>query len=194
MPASVHAVAYESFNTIKNAGSNAWKKDSGLLSIWLLSQFTPTEQTKVIIPFSPVKNAHNFITDDYFGKIDSSRLIVKDSVLYFRCDGKSRGKLGISPAIAKPFVCSYDFKKNVLTILIPEVHKDDLYVNGKWELQKEPYKGDVINSYNDGPLADGTQMGAFYEVESSSPAQELKPGETQNIIKQQFICKAIIMI
>ena len=45
-------------------------------------------------------------------------------------------------------------------------------------MQKEPYKGDVINSYNDGPLADGTQMGPFYEVESSSPALALKKGET----------------
>ena len=52
-------------------------------------------------------------------------------------------------------------------------------MNSKWEMQKEPYKGDVINSYNDGPLADGTQMGPFFEIESSSPAQELKPGETQ---------------
>ena len=108
-----------------------------------------------------------------------SRLTVKDSVLYFRCDGKSRGKLGLKPVIAKPFVCSYDFSKNVLTILIPEVHKDSLYVNSKWELQKQPFSGDVINSYNDGPLADGSQMGPFYEIESSSPAQQLKPGEMQ---------------
>ncbi len=86
---------------------------------------------------------------------------------------------GLNPAIAKPFVCSYDFRKNILTILIPELHKDGNYVNSKWELQKEPYKGDGINSYNDGPLQDGTQMGPFYEVESSSPAKELKPGEIQ---------------
>ena len=45
-------------------------------------------------------------------------------------------------------------------------------------MQKEPYKGDVINSYNDGPLEDGTQMGPFYEIESSSPALALKQGET----------------
>ncbi|MEO8711211.1 MAG: DUF6786 family protein, partial [Parafilimonas sp.] len=179
IPDGVKTVAYESINQIKNTGENAWKKDSGLLSIWLLGQFTPTEETKVIIPFSTAKNIKNFISDDYFGKIDSSRLIIKDSVLYFRCDGKSRGKLGLKPAIAKPFVYSYDFKKNILTILIPEVHKDANYVNSKWELQKQPYKGDVINSYNDGPLADGTQMGPFYEIESSSPAQQLKPGETQ---------------
>ena len=43
--------------------------------------------------------------------------------------------------------------------------------------QKEPYEGDVVNSYNDGPLADGGQLGPFYELESSSPAKELKPGE-----------------
>ena len=81
--------------------------------------------------------------------------------------------------IAKPVVGSFDFKKNVLTILIPEVHKNAMYVNSKWELQKAPYKGDVINSYNDGPLQDGSQMGPFYEIESSSPAKELKHGETE---------------
>jgi hypothetical protein len=179
IPENIKSVAYESNNQIKNAGSTAWSKDSGLLSIWLAGMFAPSEDAKVIIPFSPIKNAHNFIADDYFGKIDSSRLIVKGSVLYFRCDGKSRGKIGLAPEVAKSFVCSYDFKKNVLTIVIPEVHKDGRYVNSKWELQKEPYKGDVINSYNDGPLADGSQMGPFFEIESSSPALELKPGETQ---------------
>jgi hypothetical protein len=54
-----------------------------------------------------------------------------------------------------------------------------MYVNSKWELQKEPYKGDVVNSYNDGPLADGSQLGPFYEIESSSSAKELAIGETQ---------------
>ncbi len=93
IPGGIKTVAYESTNQIKNTGNNAWKKDSGLLSIWLLGMFTPTEETKVIIPFAPIKNARSVITDDYFGKIDLSRLIVKDSVLYFRCDGKSRGKL-----------------------------------------------------------------------------------------------------
>jgi hypothetical protein len=176
---NIKTVAYQSTNQIKNADNTAWSKDSGLLSIWLAGMFATSENAKVIIPFSPIKNAKQFIADDYFGKIDSSRLMIKDSVLYFRCDGKSRGKIGLAPEVAKPFVCSYDFKKNVLTIVIPEVHKDGRYVNAKWELQDEPYKGDVINSYNDGPLEDGSQMGPFYEIEASSPAHELKPGETQ---------------
>ena len=75
-------------------------------------------------------------------------------------------------------VTFFDFEKNVLTIIIPEVDKNSSYVNSKWEIQKEPYKGDVINSYNDGQLADGTQMGPFYEIESSSHALELKKGQT----------------
>ena len=180
IPSNVEYVAYESTNQIKNTGNEEWKKDNGLLSIWLLGMMNPTPQTKVMIPFIPKQNAKSYITDNYFGEIPKDRLSVKDSVLFFRCDGKSRGKLGISPVIAKPIVGSYDFEKNVLTILISEVHTDDMYVNSKWEIQKEPYSGDVINSYNDGPLQDGSQLGPFYEIESSSPAKELQPGETES--------------
>jgi hypothetical protein len=164
IPSGVHYVAYESINQIKNAGVNNWEKDSGLLSIWLAGMFMPSEETKVFIPFSPQADAHSLITDDYFGKIPADRLVVKDSVMYFRCDGKQRGKIGIGPEIAKPLVGSFDFKKNILTILIPEVHKNDMYVNSKWELHKEPYKGDVINSYNDGPLADGARWDRFMKL------------------------------
>ena len=77
IPDNIKTVAYESTNQIKNTGNNTWKKDSGLLSIWLLGMFTPTEQTKVIIPFKPQKNARSFITDDYFGKIDSIKINCK---------------------------------------------------------------------------------------------------------------------
>ncbi len=177
IPPGVKYVSYTSANQLINSGDAEWKQQDGLLSIWLLSMMNPTEETKVIIPFSPQPNAHSFITDNYFGEIPQDRLQVKDSFLYFRCDGKSRGKLGISPVIAKPIVGSFDFKKNVLTILIPEVHPVERYVNSKWEFQKQPYKGDVINSYNDGPLQDGSQLGPFYEIESSSPVKELNPGE-----------------
>ena len=39
--------------------------------------------------------------------------------------------------------------------------------------------GDVINSYNDGPPAPGKPpLGPFYELETSSPALSLAPGQT----------------
>ena len=48
-----------------------------------------------------------------------------------------------------------------------------------WEKQKEPYGGDVVNSYNDGPVEPGKpSLGGFYELETSSPAAELAPGES----------------
>jgi len=37
----------------------------------------------------------------------------------------------------------------------------------------------VVNSYNDGPPSPGAKpLGPFYELESSSPALALKPGES----------------
>jgi hypothetical protein len=46
-----------------------------------------------------------------------------------------------------------------------------------WEEQKEPYGGDIVNSYNDGPTEPGKpSLGGFYEIESSSPAAALAPG------------------
>ena len=178
IPADVHFVGFETSNKITNTGDADWTKEKGLVSVWLLGMFTPSAETTVIIPFHDLPNARSLITDNYFGDIPKERLRVADSVLYFTCDGKLRSKIGLSPLIAKPIAASFDFKKNVLTIIVPQVSKEAAYVNSKWELQKEPYKGDVINAYNDGPLADGTQMGPFYEVESSSPALELKNGAT----------------
>jgi hypothetical protein len=53
------------------------------------------------------------------------------------------------------------------------------YVNSMWEEQKDPYGGDVVNSYNDGPPAPGKKpLGPFYELETSSPGAELLPGKT----------------
>ncbi len=174
IPQGVRFVGFETVNNITNTGNANWTKEKGLLSVWLLGMFTPGPETKVIIPFRAIPNAKNYITSDYFGAIPPERLRVTDSALYFTTDGRYRSKIGLSPLIAKPIAAAFDFEKNVLTIVIPQIDEKAAYVNSKWELQKEPYKGDVINSYNDGPLADGTQMGPFLEIESSSPAMALQ--------------------
>jgi len=186
IPGNINFVGYETENSITNSGNSDWKKENGLLSIWLLGMFTPTLQTVIIIPFHPQKDARTYITDNYFGEIPAERLQVKDSVIFFTCDGKYRSKIGLSPVIAKSIAGSFDFKNNVLTLVIPTIDKKGMYVNSKWEIQKEPYKGDVINSYNDGPLQGGTQLGPFYEIESSSPAKELK--KTEQLEYRQTTC------
>jgi len=179
IPDGVKWVAYETDNAVRNMGTNQWKKETGLLSIWLLGMFTPSDETVTIVPFKNIPDAKNYVTDNYFGKIPEDRLLTSDSTLLLKCDGKHRSKLGLSPVISRSIAGSYDYKRNVLTIILFETDTAGTYVNSKWELQKEPYKGDVVNAYNDGPLEDGTQLGPFYEIESSSAAQELKPGDTQ---------------
>ena len=52
------------------------------------------------------------------------------------------------------------------------------YVNSLWIQQEKPYAGDVVNSYNDGPPEPGkTQLGAYFEIETSSKAAALVPGQ-----------------
>jgi len=70
----------------------------------------------------------------------------------------------------------------VLTLVhfsMPERPTECLYMDNQWGLeQATPYTGDVTNAYNDGPNESGEQLGAFYEIESLSPAKELGPGES----------------
>jgi 1,2-phenylacetyl-CoA epoxidase PaaB subunit len=178
---SLNFVAYESENILTNRGQSAWNEKSGFLSIWLLGMFNPSEKGVVFIPYKTGAEAEmgKIVSDDYFGKVPSDRLIKKDGILFFKVDGKFRSKIGISPQRALPFCGSYDPENKVLTLLwcsIPE--KPMSYVNSKWGKQDNPLSGDAINSYNDGPVADGSIMGPFYEIESSSPAALLAPGET----------------
>jgi hypothetical protein len=174
-------VGFETENTITNTGSDTWKKDTGLLSIWILGMYAPGARTTVVIPvvdgdaseLGPAVNA------DYFGKVPPDRLAVRDGVVYFRGDGQSRGKIGISPQRSKPVLGSYDPATHVLTVVqftLTDGATD--YVNSMWEHQEHPYAGDVVNSYNDGPPPEGPPLGPFYELESSSPAAALAPGES----------------
>ncbi|MDQ3813378.1 MAG: hypothetical protein M3347_05450, partial [Armatimonadota bacterium] len=177
----VRSVAYESVNRITNQGQQPWTKKTGLLSVWILSMFNPSPATTIVVPFKPgpVARLGRIVNDAYFGKVPPDRLVVKanQGVLFFKGDGKYRSKIGIGPQRAKPILGSYDASRQLLTLVqytLPAGATS--YVNSMWEMQKNPYGGDVVNSYNDGPLSNGQQLGPFYELESSSPAAALRPG------------------
>jgi hypothetical protein len=176
---SLSFVAYESENTLINKGLSDWTEQSGALSVWMLAMFNPSGKGVVFIPFKKGSESESgkIVTDDYFGKVPSDRLITKDGILFFKTDGKLRSKIGISPQRALPFCGSYDPEKQILTLLwftMPD--RPSRYVNSKWGDQTSPFSGDVVNAYNDGPVADGSIMGPFYEIESSSHAAMLSAG------------------
>lgn len=178
IPVDLEVVAYQSDNTLTNLGENAWTKDKGLLSIWMLCMFNPSPTTTVFIPYK--EDAQGVVVnDEYFGKVPSDRLIVDKGTVYFKIDGKYRSKIGLPPQRAKELCGSFDSEKNILTILWCTIPSEPAsYVNSKWGVQDDPYMGDVINSYNDGPVEDGSIMGPFYEIETSSPAAQLQPKES----------------
>ena len=187
---SVSMVAYESESKITNTGRNAWKKETGLLSIWILSMFCPSPGTTVVIPFNAgdEKILGPKVNDEYFGKVPAERLVVKDETIFFKADGKHRSKIGLSPRRAKPILGSHDENNKVLTLVQYTKPKDATdYVNNAWRMQEAPYDGDAINSYNDGPLeGGGKQLGPFYELETLSPALQLKPNESGTHIHRVF--------
>ena len=180
--ATVSLVAFESENKITNAGKQAWQKDTGLLSIWILCMFTPSPSTTIVVPIKggPESELGVQVTSDYFGQVPPDRLVVKNDVIYFSADGKYRSKIGMNPKRTKGVSGSYDADNKVLTIAqydVPAGVTD--YVNSLWKLQDNPYGGDAANCYNDGPPAPGVKpMGPFYELESSSPAAALAPGKS----------------
>ena len=178
---AVRAVAFQSSNTIANVGGAPWQPPSGLVSVWILGMFNPSPRTTIALPIAagPEATLGPAVNDAYFGKVPPDRLVVTSSTVFFRGDGQHRSKIGLSPSRALALAGSYDADGRVLT-LVQYTRPADArpYVNSMWEIQREPYTGDVINSYNDGPPAPGKPpLGPFYELETSSPALALGPGE-----------------
>ena len=188
--AAVLLAAFESDNTITNTGAGAWTKETGLLSVWILGMFKHSPEMTVVIPYrvGAVDELGPVVNDAYFGTVPADRLVDRDGVLFFKGDGQHRSKIGVSPQRALPVVGSFDASRNLLTIVqytLPEGAVD--YVNSMWELQDQPYAGDAVNSYNDGPPEPGAApLGPFYELETSSPAAALGPDESLTHVHRTF--------
>ena len=175
-------VAFETVNRITNAGARAWTPDTGLLSIWILGMYAPAADARVLVPFDPAGTGP-IVNDAYFGKVPPDRLVVHEGEgwLSLVADGKHRSKIGLGPTRARDSLGSYSPSARQLTLVrtVRPQAAPHGYVNSLWEAQRDPYAGDVVNSYNDGPIEPGKpSLGGFYEIETSSPAAALAPGES----------------
>jgi hypothetical protein len=185
----ISLVAFESVNELKNVGAEPWRKETGLLSIWILGMFNPSAVATIMVPYNGDKTVlRDIVNDGYFGQVPDNRLKLVGKTIFFKADGKYRSKIGLLPENAPVHLGSYDADNGVLTVVTytkpSNVHD---YVNSVWEIQKEPYRGDAVNAYNDGPPAPGAKpLGPFYELETSSPAAALKPGDAINHVHTTF--------
>lgn len=181
LPQNVKVVGYSTQNSIQNNNDVAWDEEFGILNIWLLGMFKHTDQTTVVYPVIPgsVDELGPVVNHDYFNPLDETRLKVKDSVVYYKADGNYRSKIGIPAPRAKKFSGSYSPEMKTLTIIEATLFDESArYPKSTWKLHDDPFKGDVLNSYNDGPIPGEKDEGQFYELESSSPAAFLQPGDS----------------
>lgn len=184
LDSTIKTVGIETDNSVTNKGKDEWTKQTGAPCLWNLDMFTPSAQATIVIPYNE-KASGKVATTDYFGQIPLNRVTTKKGHLFFKADGKSRGKLGMTAARTLSVAGSYDAENNVLSIILFDVDRKAIYLNQEWKTDKDPLVGDAVNSYNDGPLANGSQLGPFYEMESVSPGAFLKPDE--KLSHQHFI-------
>ncbi|QEG21143.1 DUF6786 family protein [Mariniblastus fucicola] len=181
----VSLVSHESRNTLTNKGDKTWQKETGLIGLWAICMSKPSPGATLMIPFRKGDESElgTIVTSDYFGKLDSKRLAVNEDLgmIFLLGDGDYRSKLGLSEKRALPFLGSWDSQRGVLTVIqfsMPDEAPHG-YTNNLWEYQDDPYCGDAINGYNDGPNETGGKLGGFYELETVSPAYALAPGESR---------------
>jgi hypothetical protein len=175
-PPGVKAVGYRTENTVTNTGPAAWDEKTGMPCTWILDMFPPSDKTTIVIPYKAGEGSP--ATTTYFGEIPADRIKTANNTLYFKADGKQRGKLGIHPGRAKSVAGSYDANNHILTIVLFDVNPLGRYLNQEWRTDKPVFSGDAVNAYNDGPVAGGKQLGPFYELESVSTAHFLPPGHS----------------
>ncbi len=173
-------VAYQTENSITNRGETAWSRDSGSICIWILDMFPTSDETVILIPYQEHEDKTTDVRSDYFGQVPPNRLEVNEGLVLFMADGTDRGKIGLPPSISSNIAGSIDLKNQVLTLVHFDLVDAAPYLRQEWRLHEDPFNGDVVNAYNDGPLEDGSQMGPFYELESLSPAALLQPGESMS--------------
>jgi hypothetical protein len=182
LPDGVRAVAFESVNTIANTGRQAWKKEQGLVSIWIQGTFPAPPGTVVAIPFQTgTESIRGPIVDvPDPDAAPGERMTIRDEagVLLFQAGGDAPSKFGLGPKRVHDLFGSYDPERRVLTIVQYALPRNPAeYVSSAWKRQDDPYAGDVLGCASSGSGASGSRAsGATYALGTSSPALALKPG------------------
>lgn len=185
LPDAVEVVGHESSNQLRNTGDRDWLPENGLPCIWNLGMFRPTPRTVMLVPFKPLASGTEQevapINCGYFGDLDARRLRIEPAagVALFAGDGRYRSKLGVAFERARAELASWTPEEGRFTLVqfnLPD-RVTHGYCSNLWQVQQQPWKGDVVNVYNDGPNESGGCLGPFYELETLSPALGLSVGQ-----------------
>ncbi len=178
-------VAFESDNRITNAGSAAWTRDVGLPSIWILGMYSlhgfRRARRRAIRSRGPRADRERRVLRQGRRPIASSSTATRDGSRSGPMATTGARSASARRARETSRVALHSASARLLTLVHYKnpTSAPDGYVNSLWAKQADPYGGDVVNAYNDGPTEPGKpSLGGFYELETSSPAAALAPGQS----------------
>ncbi|MER2491334.1 DUF6786 family protein [Catenovulum sediminis] len=184
LPESIEYVSYGSQDEIIHTGNSPWTKKTGLVSLWTLAAYQSNDNMTAIIPF---KGELKSVTP-YFNETKKSHTKIIKPFVFYRADGEYMNKIGIPVNNTRPYLAAYDSYNQRLTIEYFHISNKENrnYLTASWITPKDAYNGEIVNIFNDGPDDFGHYFGHFFELEASSAAFELAPGESQKHFHYSF--------
>ncbi|MHC4375398.1 MAG: DUF6786 family protein [Planctomycetota bacterium] len=179
LPPAVQGLGFVSDNALFNVGASPWSRSNGGLCLWLAGMLPHAEHAVAYAPAPAVATPH--AVGDYFHALDATRLRPLGAGMAFRVDGAHRSKIGIPAANTTGWMGAWDPERGRLTLVQAEVDASAEYLEARWSADRGPFGGEALHLYNDGPPEPGAApFGPFFELESSSPAAVLGPGERRS--------------
>ncbi len=178
-------VGFQTENTVTNTGAE-WERSGGTVALWCLGQFLEHPHLCVIVPVYSVADpeASPATVDDYFkdfcigGNFPSNRRVDYGKFVLLNADGAVRGKVGIKRDRATGRLGSYNPDDRHLIIVDHDFYPGLDYAAGYWRQYDDPFDGDALSVYIDGPEQVGGSLGVSYELETMSPALFLGPNQS----------------
>lgn len=176
LPNGVRTLCFASDNTLINAGRSAWDATTGFLCLWTAGMFPHSDKAVAFVAGRPGERIQ--VIADYFGELDERRLRAGNWGVRFAVDGMHRSKIGVPASCTTGWQGAWDPQRGRLTLVYAKVSPNADYLEARWHSRTGPFGGEAIHQYNDGPAKPGgAPFGPFFELESSSPAARLAPGE-----------------
>jgi len=185
---SIETVGFQSETLITNIGSRSIGPETGFLSCWTPGIHPNGAGRFVVMPFRAAepREMGEPVLRDYFknfclgGQFPAERWWVGHDHAVLRSDGTCRVKVSLSPKRALNRIGSISVDGTELIINDFDLYPELPYVAAFWrEVSPEGVlQGEAVSSYIDGPDEKGNRAGDFYELETLSPALQLKPGES----------------
>ena len=191
LPAETKCVSFERTTTFKNIGTAAWDEKYGQAMIWFLLMLRGSDDFFIV---APIKDGGGREVIDYEfdgGPIGPDRLQVRQDrkYLWYKGDGRGRGKIGQTPARAAGIAYGLDLDHEMLTVLTYDVDPEAAYLDNRWTEKAHASGGDVMDAYNNFAETEALP-GRFCEIEAVSPALALRPDESAALVTSTTFIQA----